>query len=734
MSLKKFTVITSQQIKEKGTQSLADRPNLTAQYGVSGLSPQQLKLWFDRLATFLAEKINEITSGFSSDSGAEYIRVCLDEYEIDNLSALIESFISGNFASKVLKLYPNVAARDTETLQTIINNIAKALTETKVEDIVFLRKTDDGDNSYNIVYGDGSAYEIVAPRGEKGERGDIGPQGEKGEKGEKGDSGEIAGQNELDKINKDIDNIYTLLGATVTDEYPLSQAYSTRETADGNADIIDGALTRVTKIQGATVATTNLIDITAETQTVSGVTFTRNADNSFTVKGTATGPIYQLIGKARNLPSGNYVLSGMPSTSSRSTYYAYGEYRDENGNLQYVNNDSAVGALTKKNTSTVNIFIYVASGQTVNFTARLMFNSGTTANPYRPYFSGLKNAYFKGIRSTGKNLFNPDRTVKSFGAFENTTRRNFSENALYIGASWSNYVNSGNLSDISIENGTISFKTRFEAYGIGIPFKVTPNTKYRLSYKLISGENIDGAIAYYTADGTYISGRMYEKAFTTPNNCAWMNVIICATQSRDTAQTISYNNVQLEYGDTVTEYEPYKADESFMLDEAVELAKWDYIDTSSKKVVRATRVLTFKGSTNFVQTNADTVNGLYDYKFTYGQTQYLGKGYNAVVKSRPTDFSVAQSGGTTSLSIMVFNNTPYATAEEFNAHLAENPLQVAYQLYNATEEALAIPTDKYKTWVHCSETQVQGDTADTDNSADGANNTVTQDYYTQKGA
>ena len=568
------------------------------------------------------------------------------------------------------------------------------------------------------------------------------------------------------KNTKDINNIYTLLGATVTDEYPLSQAYSTRETADGNTDIIDGALTRVTKIQGATVATTNLFNPNrtfqsfgahdpatkrsfSESALYKGVTannyaYAPNITNATYENGTFTfstkQSMYGIAIPFRVLPSKQYTVS-LDILSGEKLAIQVSQYTKDGTLISYDNSglmNETYAFTTKNNCEWINVIVcirdYVADQPEITISYKNVQLVEGTAKPYRPYFSGLRNSYFKGIRSTGKNLFNPNRTLQSFGAFENTTVRSFNESALYKGASYNNYSNPNGLSNVSYTEGTFTFTTKLEMYGIAIPFKVTPNTTYRVSYNLLSGANIIANAGYYDENGVQISYKGWTKLFTTPSNCAWMNIIICCDTARDTAQTISYNNFQLEYGDTATEYEPYTADESFMLDKAVELGAWDYIDTERKKVVRATRVLTFKGSTNFVQTNANTEKGLYDYKYTYGQTQYLGKGYSSVVKSRPTDFTVGQSGGTTSLSIMVFNNTPYATAEEFNAHLAENPLQVAYQLFNSVEEAIAIPTDKYQSWVHGSETRVQGDTEDTDNSADGAVNTVTQEYYTQKGA
>lgn len=124
LTVKKLTNITPDQIKEKGVQALADRPNATAQYGQSGLTAAQLKLWFDKLATFLAGKINEIQNVISGNEAGEYIRIKLEKYNIDNLDALVEAFLNGNFARDILKVYPSISGQQAVSLQTLLNNIA----------------------------------------------------------------------------------------------------------------------------------------------------------------------------------------------------------------------------------------------------------------------------------------------------------------------------------------------------------------------------------------------------------------------------------------------------------------------------------------------------------------------------------------------------------------------------------------------------------------------------------
>lgn len=135
--MKHLVKITKSQIAEKGVQSLADRPNASAQYGVGGLSPHQLKLWFDKLASFLAEKINEVYDTISADDAADYIRLALDDYGVGSLQDLIDAMLSGEFANKVLQVLPSVNSFATVPLQKYINDAAQAISENaeQIEDL-----------------------------------------------------------------------------------------------------------------------------------------------------------------------------------------------------------------------------------------------------------------------------------------------------------------------------------------------------------------------------------------------------------------------------------------------------------------------------------------------------------------------------------------------------------------------------------------------------------------------
>ena len=133
----KLSNITELQLKQSGVQALADRPNAAQQYGQSGLSAAQLKLWFDKLATLVAKKINELQNAIQGEDATKYIGLNLGEYKtLDDLIKAMQAQ-DGNFAEDVLKLYPNEGAFEPTSLQSIIYGIAQnaAEIEEDIEDL-----------------------------------------------------------------------------------------------------------------------------------------------------------------------------------------------------------------------------------------------------------------------------------------------------------------------------------------------------------------------------------------------------------------------------------------------------------------------------------------------------------------------------------------------------------------------------------------------------------------------
>lgn len=125
--MKRIDKITEKQIKTKGVQSLATRPNEPSRYGKGNLTPEELKKSFDKLATFLAEKINEISDALSGENAGEYVAMHISGTDIDNLDGLIHAMQDGDFADKVAMVYPSAATEQICSLQEAINLFAEAI-------------------------------------------------------------------------------------------------------------------------------------------------------------------------------------------------------------------------------------------------------------------------------------------------------------------------------------------------------------------------------------------------------------------------------------------------------------------------------------------------------------------------------------------------------------------------------------------------------------------------------
>lgn len=161
-----FQNITDKEIRAKGVQALANRPNAAQQYGQSGLTPEALKKWFDQLAELLAKRINELQSAINGADAAKYIGIALGKNEefdgqYETLDDLILAMQTGHFAADILKLMPNETAFEKDTLQNIIYGIAQSISD--IEEAV----QDLGDNKLTKV-ADAATYKRIYGVDEKG--------------------------------------------------------------------------------------------------------------------------------------------------------------------------------------------------------------------------------------------------------------------------------------------------------------------------------------------------------------------------------------------------------------------------------------------------------------------------------------------------------------------------------------------------------------------------------------
>ena len=190
-----------------------------------------------------------------------------------------------------------------------------------------------------------------------------------------------------------VSNIYGLgkEPATITDfnkDYPYS-IYSY-----GKQDIL------TTKVSGIKISAgyKNLLNVFANTTTISGVTITKNNDGTFTANGTASEDIAFLVasGQAINVSSNvnhmQILLQGCPANGSTNTYYL-------RNNWSY-SNDIGNGVINYLSYNTAQI----------NITISIIIKQGTVCNNlvFKPQLVNLTNTYGAGNEPTTPAQFNQD--------------------------------------------------------------------------------------------------------------------------------------------------------------------------------------------------------------------------------------------------------------------------------------------------------------------------------------
>lgn len=519
---------------------------------------------------------------------------------------------------------------------------------------------------------------------------------------------DYATQTALANTQRQVDGLYTLLEQkneiyvqTATD------TYTTRETAGGE-NIADGVQTPVKKITGKTVKTTNLIPYpyAKGTDTLNGVTFTVNNDGTIIANGTATeNAIFVFHNFDFSLSAGTYTISGLENGGADT--YCLQISRDNYTESWNLYNDNI--QINLENTSSMLLQFVVYKGATVNnLVFKPMLNEGSTALPYMPYFSGLKNAFFKEIVSTGRNLI-PYPYADGTSKTEN-------------GITWN--VN---------EDGTI------KADGF-----VTGYSSFVLSDKIsLSG-------AFYLSGVTNESNLIFELAFYSSSN-ALLGTFETRNGSFNTADYDGFSyfrlvvkrvsiNVEvhfvvspmLNYGSSALPYEPY-TQSVLSLPEAVELTEYDTAYPETGEIQRQSKTLTFNGTGNWYVAPSSNV----DYFFYTTSLPGVGGGVIICDKLKGGDFNTAYTSGvyvSGNDMVVYFLKSAYpnlSTTDEWKAQLAAwneagNPLTVTYKTAETTTEQADFSADSYIAWKNGSETIEQGDT---DNSIYGAENTVEQDYY-----
>ena len=306
----------------------------------------------------------------------------------------------------------------------------------------------------------------------------------------------------------------------------------------------------------------NLLENTAESQTVNGVTFTVNEDGSVTANGTATDTVYNPVLCDINLNAGEkYIISGGISNTKKVTIHYQADYTQLN--VSSIGGDREV---TIPITGVYRIYIYTYTGEIYDnetFYPMLRLASiadatyepytGSIASPNPDYPQEIEVAGGSGsveVKSVGKNILNPAWLPTKI--VNGVTCTNNGDNT---------WTFSGSETGDSLAYG---FSATFTKETTPIQFKKAGY--YRLS---VTGMSLGTADQYFYVNLHY-------------NGVNHLNMLNSESTAimQITEEMLSYDDfyvhslgfyvtptktakagtvgVQIEYGDMATEFEPYK--------------------------------------------------------------------------------------------------------------------------------------------------------------------------------
>ena len=535
---------------------------------------------------------------------------------------------------------------------------------------------------------------------------------------------DYATQTALANTQRQVDGLYTLLEQkneiyvqTATD------TYTTRETAGGE-NIADGVQTPVKKITGKTVKTTNLMPYpyyNPSPTVKNGITFTVNEDYSVTANGTATADAnYILVINSNPILLDNskaYTLSGCPSGGGDSTYRIY--IQDTSFSETYIDRGDGM-TFTPKNTEFY-VYITISNGVTINnLVFKPMLNEGSTALSYMPYFPGLKNAFFKEIVSTGRNLipYPYYDTTKTVNGVTFTLNDDYSVT-----------VNGTSTSDATAEFYFVVNRQKcFFSKGT---YTINSNFNGENSFVSLFVQRYHEDLSFDKTLTSVKSGSM-----TFENDTVGLLFVRLYVEARATVNNVTMKPM-LNYGSSALPYEPY-TQSVLSLPEAVELTEYDTAYPETGEIQRQSNTLTFNGTETWY---TSIINNCYAY---YVITKPVGFSTNGLISNKITTRAYTATSGQNegcymsnanfNAIVFWFLQTAYpnlSISAAWKAQLAAwneagNPLTVTYKTAEITTEQADFSADSYIAWKNGSETIEQGDT---DNSEYGAENTVEQDYY-----
>ena len=322
------------------------------------------------------------------------------------------------------------------------------------------------------------------------------------------------------------------------------------------------------KIIGGTVAWNQFYSGT-DSQTVNGITFTVNSDETITVNGTATADAYYALSYTFGLYKDvghKFFLSACPKDASPNTYFALirfigVEYDLGNGFIFNVPNTQYSGAFSicVKSGTTINNLVF--KPQIIDLTQ--MFGSTIADYIYNleQGTAGAGVAYFRKLFPKPYYAYNAGELMSVKTSAHKMVGFNQWDEQWELGS-----IN-GSTGEPFAQNTTIRCKNF-------IPVK--PDTSY---YYYCGVSGLQFRICYYDKTKTFISSLSatnINSAYTTPSNCCYVKFAM-----RDTYGTTYNNDICINISNSKNgTYEPYEVNE-YPLDSDLELRGIPKLDANN---------------------------------------------------------------------------------------------------------------------------------------------------------
>ncbi|MBQ2349700.1 MAG: hypothetical protein II393_00255 [Cytophagales bacterium] len=255
--------------------------------------------------------------------------------------------------------------------------------------------------------------------------------------------------------------------------------------------------------------------------TSNGITFTFNEDGSIKIQGTATSNAYVML--YGELTTYNTTMFTLPSTFTVSggvtypisvlgrvkTTGTYQELRTASGGTEYGN-----------------VFVQIASGQTVNTTIYPQIEEGSTASDYEQYGTSPSPDYPSEVKSCGDNINEFDK-----------------DNMDWIRNNNSNYQSTDNTNTTRIRTQTLIKLKGDETYTIsGIP----------------NGISFNSAKFYVSPESTANDYFITTSTFTVPSDATYVIFQFAGENFTDATSILMKNaNIKVEKSPIATEYSEY---------------------------------------------------------------------------------------------------------------------------------------------------------------------------------